>query len=142
MKEMSGMTLMKAIGPKIRTGMKAIWPLKICTILMLQVTQKGRRGPPTYAGLWPRQEQPQGEERAGGTEEGGRPHRTTDLDRSLGGVVVVSFRVAAAASIYEPKCDPKVEIKTALNKYATSSDFNSRTLATDMCLNALQRHRF
>jgi hypothetical protein len=120
---------------------------KTRTVARLQVTQKGRRGPPTYAGLWPRQEQPQGEERAGGTEEGGteeggRPHRATDLDRSLGGVVVVSFRVAAAASIYEPKCDPKVEIKTALNKYTTSSDFNSRTLATDMCLNALQRHRF
>ena len=34
MKEMSGMNLMKAIGPMIRTGMKAIGPMKICTILM------------------------------------------------------------------------------------------------------------
>ena len=34
MKEMSGMNLMKAIGPTIRTGMKAIGPMKICTILM------------------------------------------------------------------------------------------------------------
>ena len=34
MKEMSGMTLMKAFGPMIRTGMKAIGPMKICPILM------------------------------------------------------------------------------------------------------------
>ena len=34
MKEMSGMNLMKAIGPMIETGMKAIGPMKICTTLM------------------------------------------------------------------------------------------------------------
>ena len=34
MKEMSGMNLMKAIGPMIRTGMKAIGPMKICTTSM------------------------------------------------------------------------------------------------------------
>ena len=34
MREMNGMTLMKAIGPMIKTRMKAIGPLMICTILM------------------------------------------------------------------------------------------------------------
>ena len=33
-KEMSGMTLMTAIGPMIKTGMKAIGPMKICATLM------------------------------------------------------------------------------------------------------------
>ena len=36
----------------------------------------------------------------------------------------------------------RFEIKTTVNKYTTSSNFNSRTLATDMCLKALQRHLF
>ena len=34
MKEMSGMNLMKAIGPMIRPGMKSIGPMKICATLM------------------------------------------------------------------------------------------------------------
>ena len=40
MKEMSGMILMKAIGPMIKTGMKAIGPMMICTILMSMDTSR------------------------------------------------------------------------------------------------------
>ena len=43
MKEMSGMILMKAIGPMIRTGMKAIGPMKICTTLMsMDISREGK----------------------------------------------------------------------------------------------------
>ena len=34
LKEMNGMTRMEAIGPMIRTGMKATGPMMICAILM------------------------------------------------------------------------------------------------------------
>ena len=39
-KEMIGMNPMKAIGPMITTGMKAIGPLMICTFLMSMDTSR------------------------------------------------------------------------------------------------------
>ena len=55
MKEMSGMNLMKAIGPMIRPGMKSIGPMKICATLMsmeisrekekeIEKERKGKKG--------------------------------------------------------------------------------------------------
>ena len=42
MKEMSGMNLMKAIGPMVRTGMKAFGPMKICTTSMSMDISRGK----------------------------------------------------------------------------------------------------